>query len=58
MDKKITVSSKILKTVKNNMVNDLLNYMTDVQRKELFDFIGKYYNLKTGEEINASTKRA
>ena len=52
MDSKIKVDEKILKILKKNMINNLLNYMTDEQRKEMFEFIGKYYNLETGEEIN------
>ena len=58
MKDKIIIDEKILKILKKNMINNLLNYMTDEQRKEMFEFIGKYYNLKTGEVRNASTKRA
>ena len=58
MDSKITIDAKVLEILKKNMINDLLNYMTDEQRKELFEFVGKHYSLETGEVKNASTKRA
>ena len=52
MDSKIIIDAKVLEILKKNMINDLLNYMTKEQRKEIFEFIGKHYNLETGEEIN------
>ena len=50
MDKNIKIDAKVLEILKKNMINNLLNYMTDEQRKELFEFIEKYYDLKTGEK--------
>ena len=50
MKDKITIDKQILKILKKNMVEDLLNYMTDEQRKEIFEFIGKYYDLETGKK--------
>lgn len=51
MDDKIKIDEKTLEILKRNMINNLLNYMTAKQRKEIFEFIGKHYNLETGEEI-------
>ena len=50
MDSKIIIDAKVLEILKKNMINDLLNYMTDEQRKEIFEFIGKYYDLETGRK--------
>lgn len=48
MDKKI--NKKTMEILKKNMIHNLLNYMTAKQRKEIFQFIGKHYDLETGEK--------
>lgn len=46
----LTLNQQTIDIIKKNMINDLLNYMTDEQRKEIFEFIGKYYDLETGKK--------
>jgi len=44
------INKKTMQILKKNMIHNLLNFMTTKQRKEIFEFIGKHYNLETGEE--------
>ncbi|MCK4329265.1 hypothetical protein KAX02_05430 [candidate division WOR-3 bacterium] len=52
MTDKQKIDNKTMDILKKNMIDNVFSLMTQEQRKECFEFIAKYYNLKTGAKVN------
>ena len=51
------IDARAMKYLKKDLTTNLFNHLTVEQRKELFEFIGEFYNFETGEMKKAILTR-